>query len=235
MKINSSLQQTAKELSVYAYAVKNNLQTDSLNAEENSEMDSLLSGIAISETYVRSRLIKDLTSEYLQTSPLKGSGNLCFAGSKLMEKDRIELYSTYQVTPFFALSDKAGFFTGSTAVARAFTGYDNTSDCVNAEKEKYVYITETGRAYHQTRNCHYLDLSIEQTDKNQISVLRNASGGRYYACPLCAKSGLGDIVYITDYGDCFHYDLLCSGLKRTIQAIPISEVGARTPCSKCGL
>ncbi len=132
MKINSSLQQTAKELSVYAYAVKNNLQTDSLNAEENSEMDSLLSGIAISETYVRSRLIKDLTSEYLQTSPLKGSGNLCFAGSKLMEKDRIELYSTYQVTPFFALSDKAGFFTGSTAVARAFTGYDNTSDCVNA-------------------------------------------------------------------------------------------------------
>ena len=28
MKINSSLQQTAKELSVYAYAVKNNLQTD---------------------------------------------------------------------------------------------------------------------------------------------------------------------------------------------------------------
>lgn len=236
MKINSSLQQTAKELSVYAYAVKNNLQTDALNnSEEDSETGSFLSGIAISETYVRSRMIKDISKEYLQASPVKGSGNLSFAESKFMEKDRIELRCVYPVTPFFALSDKAGFLTESTAVVRAFTGYDNTSNCANSEKEKYVYITETGRAYHQSRNCHYLDLSIQQTDRNQISILRNASGGRYDACPLCAKSGIGNIVYITDYGDCYHYDLLCSGLKRTIQAVPISEVGTRTPCSKCGL
>lgn len=236
MKIDSSLQQTAKELSVYGYAVKNNLQTNILNNPEGiSETDSFLSGIAISETYVRSCLVKDLTQEYLQASPIRGSGNLSFAGSKFMEKDRIELCCVYPVTPFFALSDKAGFFTGSTAVARAFTGYDNTTNCKNAEKEKYVYITETGRAYHHSRNCHYLDLSIQQTDINQISALRNASGGRYYACPLCAKSGIGNVVYITDYGDCYHYDLLCSGLKRTIQAVPISEVGTRTPCSKCGL
>lgn len=235
MKINSSLQQTAKELSVYAYADKKNLQADVLNKTDNSEIGSFLSGIAISETYVRSRLVKDLTSEYLQASPVKGSGNLSFVDSKFMEKDRIELRCVYPVTPFFALSDKAGFLTESTAVARAFTGYDNTSNYANAKKEKYVYITETGRVYHQSRSCHYLDLSIQQTKKDQISALRNASGGRYYACPLCAKSGIGNIVYITDYGDCYHYDLLCSGLKRTIQAIPISEVGTRTPCSKCGL
>lgn len=236
MKINSSLQQTTKELSVYAYAVKNNLQTDTINnSEEDSEVGSFLSGIAISETYVRSRLVNDLTQEYLQDSPVKGSANLSFAGSKFMENERIELHCVYPVTPFFALSDKAGFFTESTALVRAFTGYDNTSNCANVKKEKYVYITETGRAYHQSRNCHYLDLSIQQTNKDQISALRNISGGRYYACPLCAKSGIGDIVYITDYGDCYHYDLLCSGLKRTIQAVPISEVGTRTPCSKCGL
>lgn len=235
MKINSSLQQTAKELSVYAYADKNNLQADVLNKTDNSEIGSFLSGIAISETYVRSRLVKDLTSEYLQVSPVKGSGSLSFVDSKFMEKDRIELRCVYPVTPFFALSDKAGFLTESTAIARAFTGYDNTSNYANTEKEKYVYITETGRVYHQSRSCHYLDLSIQQTKKDQISALRNASGGRYNACPLCAKSGIGNIVYITDYGDCYHYDLLCSGLKRTIQAVPISEVGTRTPCSKCGL
>ena len=235
MKINSSLQQTAKELSVYAYADKKNLQADVLNKTDYSEIGSFLSGIAISETYVRSRLIKDLTSEYLQASPVKGSGKLSFVDSKFMEKDRIELRCVYPVTPFFALSDKAGFLTESTAVARAFTGYDNTSNYANAQKEKYVYITETGRVYHQSRSCHYLDLSIQQTKKDQISALRNASGGRYNACPLCEKSGIGNIVYITDYGDCYHYDLLCSGLKRTIQAVPISEVGTRTPCSKCGL
>ena len=235
MKMNSSLQQTAKELSVYAYADKNNLQADVLNKTDNSEIGSFLSGIAISETYVRSRLVKDLTSEYLQVSPVKGSGSLSFVDSKFMEKDRIELRCVYPVTPFFALSDKAGFLTESTAIARAFTGYDNTSNYANTEKEKYVYITETGRVYHQSRSCHYLDLSIQQTKKDQISALRNASGGRYNACPLCAKSGIGNIVYITDYGDCYHYDLLCSSLKRTIQAVPISEVGTRTPCSKCGL
>ena len=42
-----------------------------------------------------------------------------------------------------------------------------------------------------------------------------------------------DTVFITDQGNRFHYDLNCSGIKRTIYMIRLSEVGNRKQCSRC--
>ena len=230
MKLNGSLQQTAKEMAVYAYAVDN--PTDrTTDKTEKASVD--LSDIALSETYVRSRTVSDLTGSYLENSPIGGAYKLSFLESRFMEKDRIKLRCHYYVTPFFALSKKAGFLTESSAVIHAFNGYDNAGNTADDEKEIVVYITESGRAYHYSRDCRYLDLSIRNVDAGQLSGLRNQSGGKYYACPICARSGTGVITYVTDYGDRYHYDLLCSGLKRTIRAVFLSQVGSRTPCSKC--
>lgn len=41
-------------------------------------------------------------------------------------------------------------------------------------------------------------------------------------------------LYITNQGDCYHKDLGCSGIKRTVRMIRLSEVGTRRPCSRCG-
>ena len=228
MKIDSSLQQTAKELSIYAYAIKENIH-DTNNAL------SFPAETAFSETYIRARVLKELTGDYLKNSPLKEQGRLSFVGSKIMENDRIELRCTYYVTPFFALSTKAGFLTESVAVARAFTGYDNLRTAGADRSEKMVYVTQTGTAYHSSRSCNFLDLSIQMIDVNDVAARKNLLGSHYYACPLCAKDGMGNVTYITNYGECFHYDLLCRGLKRTVYAIPISEVGGRRPCSKCNV
>lgn len=226
MKTDSAMTQCAKELAVYGYAEEKVL--------EGMEDMPFPVETLLSETYVRNRILSELGEDYLSASPAKGSGAIHFVGSRIMENDRIELRSAYYVIPFFALSPGSGFLTGTCAVARAFTGYDNLSAVGDIAKEEFVYITPEGTAYHKSRGCHYLDLSIEKVFADDISGIRNKDGGAYYACPLCKEDGAGTTVFITSYGDRYHRDVLCSGLKRTVEMVPISETGGRHPCPKCG-
>lgn len=40
-------------------------------------------------------------------------------------------------------------------------------------------------------------------------------------------------LFVTAYGDCYHSTLGCSGLKRTIKAVKLKDVGNLRPCSRC--
>jgi hypothetical protein len=104
------------------------------------------------------------------------------------------------------------------------------------ENEKIVYITQTGTVYHLTKKCTHLALSIRMIDLSQIDNARNSSGGKYKQCNICNHGELSKIsqVYITDTGDRYHISLDCSGLKRTILSVPLSEVSDRSLCSRCG-
>ena len=66
-------------------------------------------------------------------------------------------------------------------------------------------------------------------------ALRNRSEHKYNGCDQCVakKLKLGQ-VFITDYGTCYHATLSCSGLKRSVYLVPISEVNGMGACSKCG-
>lgn len=102
------------------------------------------------------------------------------------------------------------------------------------QEEAIVYYTPTGTVYHVTKSCPYLDLSIHSADFDELGGLRNLEGHRYYPCRDCVRGELSsEEVFITDYGTAYHARLSCSGLKRTILEIPLSEVGNRPPCSKC--
>ena len=97
-----------------------------------------------------------------------------------------------------------------------------------------VYVTEYGKVYHRSTSCPYLDLSVHAVAKTGVGSLRNASGAKYYDCPLCKSSG--SYVYITDYGTNYHGSLACSGLKRTVyqmKELQAQEKGYGA-CSKCG-
>ncbi|MCR5654546.1 MAG: pilus assembly protein [Lachnospiraceae bacterium] len=225
MKVNGSLSSVAKETAVYAAVGE-----DALGELGES---GILGGTLLSETYVRAMVMKDLGSEYIAKSPAESAMNFSFLGSTFMEDDRIELHCNYKVEPFFSLSPLSGFFVGDVALARAYTGYDNAGQALANEKEEIVYITPYGTAYHKDKSCNYLDLSIQRSLGEQVGALHNKDGGRYHACPICARGKKDAVVYITDYGDCYHNDAFCSGLKRTVEAVPISKVGGRTPCMKC--
>lgn len=104
------------------------------------------------------------------------------------------------------------------------------------DREEMVYITKNGIVYHKSIKCTYLTRCIKKVSHNGIGNIRNMAGGKYYKCEKCAAKGAADMlyVYITVYGDRYHFDKECNALKRYIEKVPVSEVGGRRICSKCG-
>lgn len=102
------------------------------------------------------------------------------------------------------------------------------------DSEELVYITATGTAYHQSKECPYLDLSIRAVPEILIRSLRNGSGEKYKDCEKCRQGrSTHGIVYITDYGDACHNSISCSGLKRTVHMVVLKDLEGYHPCGKC--
>lgn len=101
----------------------------------------------------------------------------------------------------------------------------------------YVYVAENGTVYHRDIGCAYLRLGIKEVNMDQIGIMRNRSGGKYKACERCLdgdKVSNHQTVYITPYGIRYHSKRDCSGLRRTIRKLELSQVSQLPPCSKCG-
>ena len=102
--------------------------------------------------------------------------------------------------------------------------------------EGYVYVAERGKVYHKKRDCVYLNPNIQSIAFGTVDQKRNSSGGKYDACKSCCKEVqlLGNsIIYITPYGDSYHSNIRCPGLKRTVRMLELSKIGNMPPCSKC--
>jgi len=161
-----------------------------------------------------------------------GSAGLHCEGSYMSSATGIgELAVSYQVRlpiPVFRVSPVS--YKESMRI-KAWTGYEKS--IFGNKDEETVYITETGIVYHKDYHCTHLDLSIHMVQGSEVGGLRNASGGKYHACEKCGHGGTGG-VYITNTGDRYHSSLSCSGLKRVIYAVPISEAVGKGACSRCG-
>lgn len=118
------------------------------------------------------------------------------------------------------------------AQCRKWTGWKPIQG--NEEGDIWVYITETGTVYHTSRTCTHLDLSIHWISYQDLLKKHNKYDVKYRECIIYAdKANAFQGVYITEQGDCYHTDLNCSGLKRTIRMIRLSEAEGRSKCSKC--
>jgi uncharacterized CHY-type Zn-finger protein len=121
---------------------------------------------------------------------------------------------------------------------RAWTGYE-VAATYSLEQEEgksaTVYITETGNVYHKSTTCSHIHLSV--TDIVGIPTSqRNANGGKYYPCEKCCdgERSSNATYYITEDGTRYHSKRDCSKIKRNVKEIPISEVGNRPACKRCG-
>ena len=212
--------------------------SESDNAEHGNPVYNTLLDAA-SVMYAQLAVVDYLGTDYLDHSPVVGgSGGLSFVASEISgEHEIVDLVCTYQVKPLFGLVSFSPFRMENRYFGHAWVGYEGGFRQKKKGKveEETVYITETGRAYHRSRSCTYLDLSIFQTTLSAARLDRNKSGAIYHPCEHCGgKPTEGDTVYTTDYGNRYHNSLNCSGLKRTITEIPLSKVGGRHACSKCG-
>lgn len=151
----------------------------------------------------------------------------------LLRDDLVQVVWPARVQPVIPILGYPGTTIVSCCYMRAWTGYDVERRAgQGGGEEVYVYLTDRGSVYHMARNCTYLTLSIEIAGRDEVEGLRNESGGKYYACEKCG--GGSGIVYITAEGSSFHSTIECSGLKRTVRCVPLSEAGGRGPCSRCG-
>ena len=214
LNLQEAVHQETKKLAMTAY--------DSWNCTEGS---------------VRSAVLSRLNDGLISKAPVKGgSAGIDFSGSRLDNREVIEINASYEAQlpyDFFHLFEHCF---AARCVMHTYIGYEKglvERTAERKEEEEYVYVTETGTVYHTDRECSYLRLSVRETDIGSLKNLRNSSGHKYYACEICGHSA-GNRVYITYDGTCYHSSLKCSGLKRTVFSIPLSEANGRRACSRCG-
>jgi len=124
-------------------------------------------------------------------------------------------------------------FTVACMKYRKWTGYDVLAGNDTSKEEEYVYITEYGNVYHRNRGCNHLNITVNVVACEEINSKRNNSKEKYKPCELCGGKGTG-LLFITPEGNKYHCSADCSGLKRTVKTVRLSEVGGRGPCSECG-
>ena len=227
--LTMAMHQTGKEMATNAYAY-NQVR------DEKNEIEKIASSVVFSNLYARTQVVQKVGKEYLNQSVLVGGEDgISFIQSKVMadKEDLIDLVAYYKVSPLIRFPGFQEFYMVNRCRMRAWTGYDNTKNASQESKEELVYITETGTVYHKSRNCTHLSLSIRTVRGSEISFLHNQSGEIYRCCELCGKKEDG--FFITNQGNRYHSSIRCSGLKRTISVIPISKIGNRTLCTRCGI
>lgn len=227
-RINAALHQTGNKMAFAGYVYERTVG--------NALPDSL-ANVAMTSIYARGQVLEYVGTDYLNQSCVTGGpGGISFAGSSVMEEgDIIDINVSYRVKPFAGIMGFEGFAMTQRYYGKAWTGFDVTQKVSNMEQEDpMVYITETGTVYHLDRNCTYLNPTVESISAEAIKDMRNQSGAKFHSCEICGGYRGVKQVYITKYGSSYHSMINCSGLKRTIYTVPLSQTGGRGRCSKCG-
>lgn len=202
-------------------------------------------GIYLSETgydkgnITVGELAEDITDSFSsagESLPVEGGiGGLNLKKSVLdnpeLTKIRVEYTAKLNFDPFDLFSRKfcqQVTFHNWTGYAYGLTEHADTYD------EEYVYITDDSEVYHRSRDCTHIRLKIIEADSGDIKTMRNEYGEKYVSCSHCHAKLSDGKLYITAEGNCYHNSLDCSGLTRSVRAIPLSQVGNRRPCSRCG-
>lgn len=150
--------------------------------------------------------------------------------------DEVTLPDVYSYQPVGGIVPLPKVWMHNTIKVHAWTGraYEAFEDSVQ-EEEEMVYVTESGGVYHRNVSCSYLNVSVSQVGGSRISSMKNSYGENYEPCEICSRSQKpAGTVYITKKGNRYHNLVSCSGLKRTVRMIKISETGGLPACNRCG-
>lgn len=214
------------EMQAIGTAVRSGLQYAGRKAAAQASLAPVITPAGLEEDVVES-----VGADRLQRSMVEGgsSGIHCSGSAMSLVTGIARLEAAYQLrlpVPLFRVMIQRK----ETMRIKAWNGYEKGGFAET--EEEIVYVTETGLVYHRDYHCTYLELSIRMVNREDVDGLRNTDGSRYRPCSQCG--GGSGAVYITDAGDRYHSSLSCSGLKRTIYAVPLSEVIGKGECSRCG-
>lgn len=255
-EVQRAIFDTASFSSQYVYFsekfLKNRENKESMESSQSMQKESYgyqgtlleFSEGLLNKALVKAKFLSFVDKRFLNHSCIKnGVAKISFSSSKFLENgndiDIIAIYKVKLPNPFIKLSYtiiqqvKTKAFLGKSMVNLKETDSD-----IKDLDTKIVYIAETGKVYHISRSCTYLNPSIKQTSFKSLEIIRNEGGHKYYRCSSCCKKGeIYEKVYITTWGEGYHSQLDCSGLKRTIREEKLTKAQEQGyyACSKCGL
>lgn len=208
--VQNALDDTGRQLAVYA-----------------SEKDTAANPAVAEALFLKELGEQEIADEYI----LGGKLGISILGSEFDGQD-VCVKADYLIRLPIQIFWTRNFAMEQHADCRKWSGWNPGGE---ADIEgQWVYITETGSVYHSTSACSHLELSVRGVLREQIAELRSEDGAKYYKCRECGnQENSGGIVYITNQGNRYHNDLNCSGIKRTIYMIRLSDVGERRRCSRC--
>lgn len=240
----AALHENGTQISEYAYYLRYGADAAEQGEVYSDLLQNLTGGnewtsFALSETYVRESVAKQLGNGWLANSCIEGgTGGISYLKSGILAGDDIvELVADYRIKPFIPMFGLSSMSAQARYYGHAWVGYSGDKDESkeeNAEEEdQTVYITPTGVVYHENANCTYLMPSIRTIVSSELASVRSQDGSKYYACERCKPAASGSVV-ITSEGNRFHSSAACTAIQRDIQAVHLSEIkNTRRACSKC--
>ena len=232
----------ARKVSRYAFTYEEILHmSPSEEGEIKQSMEPELTDVlyhGFSSVYALEQIKSGVGREWLNQSCIRdGADGLSLLSDSLIDNNQmVDMVLRYRVSIPYLPGNVFDLLCVQRVRIRTFTGFMPADGEAGdgEETEEMVYVTETGTVYHTNKFCTHLNLSVRAVDSDNLATMRNNNGGKYYACELCPeKIGSPGTVYLTIHGDRYHSTLDCQGLKRSFQAIPISEVGDKKLCSRC--
>lgn len=233
---------SARKVSRYAFTYEEILNmSPAEEGEIKQSMEPELTDVlyhGFSSVYALEQIKNGVGKEWLNQSCIKdGADGLSLLSDSLIDNNQmVDMVLRYRVNIPYLPGEICNLLCVQRVRIRTFTGFmpEQGQDGDGDNTEETVYITETGTVYHTNKFCTHLNLSVRAVDSANLDTMRNNNGGKYYACELCPENmGNPGTVYLTIHGDRYHSTLECQGLKRSFQAVPISEVGDRRLCSRC--
>ncbi len=180
--------------------------------------------LGISEGYLRSEIEKTRAGSRI-------TGLVCaFSG---ITDEKIDLNVIYRVEPPLKIPGFSGFWLKNSFFSMPYTGYHRDEASEGEEDDEIVYITRTGTVYHTVTDCRALKVTVSTVFFESLKRERNADGAKYYPCEKCAGKGHADAVFITPYGNRYHFDRDCYEINSIWYAVPHSKVKERRKCRFC--
>lgn len=216
-KVGNIVTCIGREMTAYSYPYQCFLEGS--QGEDNSLVAAAIK-IGFTEAGVRKKIRELPESDRIE--------DLTLLLSDLDESDEIDIVATYYVRPYLEIPGLKGVILTNHFHSAAFTGYERTENA-----GEMVYITRTGTVYHTSLDCQALKVTILSVPFSGVEERRNEEGASYYPCELCASQGTGTSVYITPYGNRYHFLRECSALKTDVFEVPLSDVSDRRKCKFC--
>ncbi len=213
-------------------AIRTTIHAAALNAAKICTEDTAVVSI-LNPIKLESEMVKFIGSEKMNRSIISGGSSGLHCGTSYLSplSGELKIIVKYNIKmPFPGFMNLTAKCKEELKLS-SWNGFIKRG--MESEDNQIVYITETGWVYHEDYNCTYLQLSIQFVPYEDLWKIRNEEGGKYYKCEKCVHGDAMPGVYITNSGNKYHNSLSCSGLKRTIYAIPKSEAFGRGGCSRC--